>query len=278
MKRAIIAFSKPWPNLPIPDLARLFKSLGLDGAELVVRPGFQVSPDNAAKALPEAVRIFADQGLKIGAVAGSFDPAHYAPTLEAMGAAGVPIYRTLIPIDLNVGYRATVDATGRLYDSLIPVLERTGVALGVQTHSGLCIGSAAGLMHVIGKYDPRHVCAVWDPAHCSVDGEPEALAIDIVWSHLRQVNFKSACHLRVNAPNGDEAKWVTHWTSHENATHSWSLVVDLLTQRGFEGTMLVSPEYQRNDFSGAFMEGDETIPLLRGDIAYLKRLLGQSAA
>ena len=75
---AFTVFSKPW-TLPLPELAALVKSLGLDGVELPVRPGYQVEPANVANGLKEAVKIFADHGLKIGSVAGPTDE----PTIAA---------------------------------------------------------------------------------------------------------------------------------------------------------------------------------------------------
>ena len=60
-------------------------------------------------------------------------------------------------------------------------------------------------MHLIEKYEPKHVSAVLDCAHCAVDCEPELMALDIVWSHLSLVNFKSSFHMRVNGPEELEA-------------------------------------------------------------------------
>ena len=58
-------FTKPW-TMPLPELAGFVKTLGFDGVELPVRPGYQVEPETVTEALPEAARILADHGLKIG--------------------------------------------------------------------------------------------------------------------------------------------------------------------------------------------------------------------
>ena len=66
-------FTKPWPDMSLPELARFIQKLGFHGVELPVRPGYQVVPENVEKGLPEAARIFADHGVKIGSVAGPAD-------------------------------------------------------------------------------------------------------------------------------------------------------------------------------------------------------------
>ncbi len=61
-------FTKPW-HLPLPELAALVKGWGFDGVELPVRPGYQVTPENVRRGLPEAVRILArprPEGLQRG--------------------------------------------------------------------------------------------------------------------------------------------------------------------------------------------------------------------
>jgi len=205
----LTVFSKPWQKMSLAELAKFVKGLGLDGVELPVRPGYQVEPQNIAKGLPEAVKVFADNGVKIGSVAGNTDE----PTIAACGECDVPIIRVCVGIDMSIGYMASEKKIRKGYDKLIPALEKAGVAIGVQNHCDYCVGSAMGIMHLIENYDPKQVCAVLDMAHCAVDGEPEVMAIDICWSHLRLVNFKSAFHARTNGPEAVEAQWGVHWTT-----------------------------------------------------------------
>lgn len=260
-------FTKPW-TLPLPELAKLVRSLGLDGVELPVRPGYQVEPANVAKGLKEAVRIFADEGLKIGSVAGSTDEA----TIAACGEANVPIIRICVGIDLKIGYRATEEQVRRQFDALIPALDRHHVAIGVQNHCDVCVGSAIGMVHLIEKYDPRHVCAVLDMAHCAVDGEPEEMALDIVWPHMNGlINFKSAFHRRVNGPEEVEAKYAVHWTNCHHSGYSWSKMVKLLKGRGYRGNVCLPAEYS-DLASGGQLMGAAAIRPLKEDIAYIHAL------
>ena len=95
-------FTKFWTD-SLEQLGDKLSSLGFDGVELPVRPGYQVSPDNIQKGLPGAVKILADSGLKIGSIAGPTDEA----AISACGQAGIPIIRICVGIDLTIGYAAS---------------------------------------------------------------------------------------------------------------------------------------------------------------------------
>jgi sugar phosphate isomerase/epimerase len=263
---AFTVFTKPW-NQPLPELGRKLRALGLDGVELPVRPGYQVVPENVVRDLPLAAKTLAKEGIKIGSVAGGTDE----KTIAACGEAGVPVIRICVGIDLSIGYRATEEKVRREFDKLVPLLEKHKVSIGVQNHCDICVGSAVGIMHLIEKYDPRHVSAVLDMAHCAVDGEPEEMAVDIVWSHVRGlINFKSAFRRRTNGPEEVEAKWAVHWTTCHHSGYSWSKLVKLIKQRGYKGDICLPAEY--NNATGGQIMGDDCIPHLKEDIAYIKQL------
>ncbi len=263
-------FAKPWAE-PLAQLGPKLKALGLDGVELPVRPGYQVEPANVGKALAEAAKILGNAGIKIGSVAGPTDEA----TIAACGEVGVPIIRVCVGMDMAIGYAASEANIRKQYDALVPALDAAGVAIGVQNHCGNCVGSAIGIMHLIENYDPKHVCAVLDLAHCAVDGEPEAMAIDIVWSHQRGLfNFKSAFHRRVNGPEEVEASYRVHWTTCHHSGFSWSKAVACLIQRGYAGDICLPGEYTDLAGGGQLM-GDDVIRPLKVDLAYIKSLFAE---
>ncbi len=271
MNNRLTVFSKPWTEeVGIEQLADIVAGLGLDGVELAVRPGYQVTPADIAAGLPRAAKIFRERGLFIGSVAADTDE----KTIAACGEAGVSIIRICVGIDMTIGYRASEEKLRRGFDALIPALDKHGVAIGVQNHCDFMVGSAIGLMHLIEQYDPKHVCAVLDPAHCAVDGEPPAMALDIVWSHLGMINFKSAAHWRVNGPDEEEARWKVIWTTSQHSGYSWRTMVAELRKSGYAGTICLPAEYSNTDFNRQLMGNDAIAPLTK-DIAYLKKLLAE---
>jgi sugar phosphate isomerase/epimerase len=232
-------FTKPWPDKSLPELAAFVRDRGFDGVELPVRPGFQVTPENVKKGLPEAVQVFAAAGLKIGSIAGPTDESTMATCAESR----IPIIRIMAPIPPSVNYLAAIEEFQREWDTLVPLAEKFGVAIGVQNHYGRCLANAMQLRQAIGKYNPKHICAVWDPAHNGLEGEQVDLALDTVWSHMRIVNFKSAFWKLTSSPGADEARWEVCWTTGRQGRTNWRWVAGELKRRGFKGDICLSAEY-----------------------------------
>jgi sugar phosphate isomerase/epimerase len=230
-------FTKPW-KMPLAELGEFVAKLGFDAIELPVRPGYQVEPENVAQGLPQAVRHIGRHGIRIASVAGPAD----AVTIAACAESGVPIIRTMAPIG-DEGYLASEARFQKEFDVLVPLLDKHDVKLGVQNHSGRFVCNAMGLRHLIEKYDPRHIGAVWDAAHNALNGEAPELALDIVWSHLCMVNLKNAFWRRENGPEAEYAAWKIYWTGGRHGLASWPRVVAELKRRNYSGAVCLTAEY-----------------------------------
>ena len=270
----ITVFTKPWgAEVSLEDLGKKMKDIGVQGVELPVRPGYQVEPGNIARDLPAAVKALGDQGIKIGSIAGTVD----APTIDAMGACGVKILRICVGIDMDIGYMATEDKLRKEWDALIPKLDQTGVNIGVQNHCDNMVGSAIGIMHLIEKYDPKHVSAVYDPAHCGLDGEPEVMGLDACWSHLSLVNLKSAYRQRSNGYDEPEAAHLVIWSTAHHALFSWRKLVTEMKKRGYGADICLPAEYTafEDGRPSGMQMGDTCLDYLKEDISYLKQLMAE---
>ena len=251
-------FTKPW-TMPLPRLGAFVKKLGFDGIELPVRPGFQIEPENISRGLPEAARVLAEDGLSILSVAGPTDEV----TIAACGELGIPIIRICVGIPDQSNYLEYETHLRREYDALVPLLDRHGVTLGIQNHNGRCIANALGIRHLIEPYDPKHISAVLDPAHCALNGEIPALALDIVWSHLCMVNLKNAYWRRTNGPEAEVAAYEPYWTSGRQGLCPWAEVAAELRRRDYRGTICLPAEYS---------DEAEVDRLIAADIAYARSL------
>ena len=235
----ITVFSKPW-KFALPELAVHIAKLGFDGVELPVRPGYPVTPDNVDVELFRAVRILGDHGLKIASIAGPTDE----KTLAACAEAQIPLIRICVGMRPGEGY---MDGERRLqtdFDRLVPHLDRYGVTLGIQNHCGdrdVC--NAMGLRHLIERFDPRHIAAVWDAGHNGLEGEAPESALDIVWSHLAMVNLKSACWRKREATRDQGAVWEVYWTTAKDGRANWPRVIAELRRRQYRGVVCLTAEY-----------------------------------
>src|SRR5262249_61929070 len=129
--------------LQSPDLAALvafLKEAGLDGADMAVRPGYPVTPDNVATELPKAVKLFQGEGLAIGLVSiptTVTDPesASTRAVFEACGKAGVPAVKNgYFPHQGKVDARPGQGREGPA--ALSPLGAQTGVGGCYPTHPG----------------------------------------------------------------------------------------------------------------------------------------------
>jgi sugar phosphate isomerase/epimerase len=250
-------FTKPW-KLPLSELGKLVKGWGFDGIELPVRPGYQVLPENVRRDLPRAVKQLARDALEIFSIAGPTDEA----TIAACAEAGVPVIRIMVPIG-DDGYMATEARVQKEFDTLLPLLEKYGVQIGVQNHLDRFVCNAMGLRHLIEKYDPRLIGAVWDAAHNALNGEDPEMGIDIVWSHLCMVNLKNAYWRRTNGPEAEQVTWRPWWTSGRQGLANWSRVAAELKRRAYHGVVCLTAEYS---------DEDSVDRLIAADLVYAKSL------
>lgn len=251
-------FLKPWRTTPLPELARLVRGLGVTGVELPVRPGFAVEPEQMRRDLPEAIQIFADQGLAITSVATEPTPA----AIDTCGELNIPLIRVMAPIG-PAGYMATTARLREEYERLAPRLANAGVVLGVQNHYGAYVSNAMGLRHLLDGLDPRVIGAVWDAAHNALNGEDPEHAIDIIWPQLAMVNLKNAFWRRASGPEAADVAWRPYWTSGRQGLASWPRVAQLLAQRGYAGVVCLTAEYS---------DEPDVARLIAEDVAYARSL------
>lgn len=253
-------FTKPW-KMPLDELGEFVADLGFDGVELPVRPGFQVEPEKVTEGLPAAAKVLADSGVKIASIAGPTDE----PTIAACAAAGVPVIRICCSIPDGIDYLTGEAQLQKQFDELTPLLEKYGVTIGVQNHCGRAVFTAMDLRHLIEKYDPAHVGAVLDFGHLGLTGQAPGVAIDILSSHLRMVNFKSAYWQRANGDRGRPAEWRSRWTGGREGTADWPAAVEALRKRSYTGDVCLTAEYSQTD---------RVDQLVAEDLEYIRSLWG----
>jgi len=198
-----IMFTKHLQGLDVTGIIEALHSAGVEGADLCVRPGYPVNPDNAAKELSAAAKQFADEGLSIPLVTtpGDFlDPerADIQRVYSACGEAGVA------NIKLGYwrwtaeegGYWSEVDRIRKLLDGFQTLSEKSGVRTCIHNHSGSSMGlNSSSVMNLVKGFDSRYVGVFADAGHLSIVGEPIDMALDIVKDYLAVMAFKDMMRL-----------------------------------------------------------------------------------
>ena len=273
-----VMFTKHLAGLSLEELIGALKEVGVAGADLAVRPGYPVNPDNMAAELPRAAQRFRAAGLEIPLVTAPTSLTSPAsPRAEefyaACGAAGVA--------HLKLGYWRW-DPERRFWDQIAEIREwlatfqewsrRYGVKTVVHNHSGTSLGmNSSQMMHLVQGFDPAHVGVFADPGHLAVCGEPVAMALEMVRGYLACVACKDL--LRAALPEaggwwgrGAPARVFTVPLGRGFVDYPAALTT--LRRIGFAGTMSLHSEYD---------EPVEDVVAMTGiDFRYLQRLLADT--
>lgn len=264
----LIMFSKALKEKSPAELIALAKEWGLDGYDLCVRPGYPVSPDNAAEELPRVAGLFREAGLDIPMVTGNFDllePEHPTaePILKAMDKANVRLlklgYFRYDP--LKQDYMAEVERIRAALARWERLARRYGVRICYHTHSDKCMGlNAASLAHLLAGFDPALIGAYMDPAHLAIEGEEFATAIGIIRPWLSLVAVKDVLLTRI-VKNGHGAL-KRDWVVAGEGVVDWTAVFDCLRREQYAGPVSVHCEFH--------VAPEQFLPAAKREVAFFR--------
>lgn len=253
-------FTKPWPRLRAEELGQFIRGMGFDGIEFPLRPGYQVEPQNAEKGLPDLARRLSECGVRLTSVAGPLVEATFA----GCAAAGVRVLRHVQSVGED-GYLATEARLCQQLEGLVPLCERYGVRIALQTHSGTYVApNALGMRRIMDHFDPHYIGTAWDACHTALNGEEPEIGLQIIWSHLAMVILQNAYWRRANGPECETVQWQRYLTSGRQGIASWPRVLNYLKKRGYEGIVCLGANYDARD---------QTDRLVAEDLTYAKSLL-----
>lgn len=255
-------FTKPWRDRPVPELIDIVRGMGYNAIEFPLRDGAQVCPAEAEEKLPKLVDALRDGGIRIDDVASTPEERVFA----ACAASGIPMIRVMFSAPAGGNFIEQESDYLREVESWTPLCEKYGVKVGIQMHYGRGASNTAEMMRVVGRFDPRHIGAIWDAAHSGLAGEEPEQAIDICLSHLALVNFKAARYQMSGRSADGAAEFTQYFCPGTDGQCSWPRAVAHLKARGYAGTWCMPAEY-----TGLTQE--QEAEYARRDLAWLKTLV-----
>jgi sugar phosphate isomerase/epimerase len=261
-----VYFTKLLQGLDLSGVIAFLKGAGLDGADLAVRPGYPVTPANAAAELPAAAKRFRDEGLVIGLVTAptdltDSDGAAARNLFEASAKAGVAA--------VKIGYfpyHGQIDAelaeARRRLAGFARLAARTGVRACYHTHSGAMLGNnGAGLRLLLADLDPHHVGAFVDTGHTAVNGGPIRMELDLVRPWLSLLAIKDM--LWAKGKDG----WHYHVVPAGDGIVRWVEVGRAVRDCKFNGTVSLHGEYETKDLAERQAVAKQELALLKKQLA-----------
>jgi sugar phosphate isomerase/epimerase len=262
-----VMFTKYLQRQSVPELIVTLKKIGMDGADMAVRPGFPVNPDNVRKALPEAAKQFRDAGLSIPLVSAptSFvDPsARFAEELwAACHDAQIPNVKIGYWSYKGSDYWKLVDTARKALDGFHGLAMRFGVKTAIHTHSGdLLPVNTSSLMELLKGRSPSSFAAYLDPGHLNLNGEPLPMALDMSSEFLSLVAVKDSLAFKPKDGKARGARFVPLG----EGTVDWQQLMKSLTARNFQGTLSLHSEYDG-------VPEEKIVEQTAKDLVYLKGL------
>jgi sugar phosphate isomerase/epimerase len=189
-------FSKHLQFLDYGEAAYACAAAGMSGADLTVRPGGHVLPENVSRDLPRAVKAFRAAGLNIEMMAsGITDPDDplTEKVLQIASEMGVRYYRLgyyLYDPALSMG--SNLEKIKVKMNGLARLNEKYQIHGAYQNHAGSNFGAPVwDLWEVIRELDPQWTGCQYDIRHATVEGNHSwPLGLKLLKDHIRCLVIK----------------------------------------------------------------------------------------
>jgi len=175
LKRPLCAFTKCLQFLNFDQIAEVIARQGFDGADITVRPGGQIEPENVKTELPKAVKTLQKAGVEIPmmvtAVTDADNPVEIT-TLQVAADAGIRYYRMgWLAYDFTKTIQQNLDFFKTIFEKLAKLNEKLGIHGGYQNHSGLHVGAPVwDLYDLVKDVDPKYLGVQYDIRHAVTEG------------------------------------------------------------------------------------------------------------
>lgn len=173
--RPIHVFTKCLQFLSYDEMAEVVAKNGFDGADLAVRKGGQVLPENVETDLPKVLKVLQKQGVGSNMIVTDINDAENPltrPVLKTMANLGIQYYRMgYINYDEKKTMPQNLDDIKHLFEKLEKLNREYGVTANYQNHSGTKVGGPVwDLYHFLKDRDPEYIGVQYDVRHATVEG------------------------------------------------------------------------------------------------------------
>lgn len=174
-KHPIYVFTKCLQFLSYDKMAEVLVEHGFDGADLTVRPGGQVLPENVETDLPKAVKALLNAGIDSKMITTSVnnpEDKFTRPILKTMAEQGIRFYRMgYLDYDNSKSIPENLEAHKITFENLEKLNREFGIHGGYQNHSGRRVGGPVwDLYELLKDRDPEFIGVQYDVRHATVEG------------------------------------------------------------------------------------------------------------
>jgi len=171
----VSVFTKCLQFLDYNQLGEALANIGFKGAELSVREGGQVLPENVKSDLPKAIKMLQKSGISVPMmVTGIVDPSD--PLTETiLGTAseqGVGFYRMgYLKYNPAISVIENLNIQKKTIDKFEKINQKLGIQGCYQNHAGTNVGGPVwDLYWLMNGFDPKYISVQYDIRHAVVEG------------------------------------------------------------------------------------------------------------
>jgi len=274
----LVMFTKMLKNvgsLSLDEAGDRIAEMGFDGADLTVREGGYVPPEEAAHKLPEAVDILLSKGLTVPMITTNITHAEESYSEEIFKAASQCGIRFIkLGYWIYEGFGTIKEQIEKLHNynlrGIHELCKEYNVAAGVHIHSGdFLTANPAVVQMLLQDYDPNYLCAYIDPGHMAVEGGLSGwkIGMDLLQRHIRMVAVKDFGWYQEKDQETGEKRWAVRTVPLSEGLVPWPEVFVYLRKIGFDGPISIHSEYHDVNL-------EELVRRTEKDLDYLKKVLG----
>lgn len=171
----IFMFSKHLQFLDYDETAETMAEAGLEGADLTVRPGGHVLPENAATDLPKAVNALKKTNLNVGMLTTRINNPEDKYTEEILSIAhnlGIKYYRLgYLKYQNEKSIVKNLEDHKTSIEKLAVLNEKYSMHGAYQNHAGTRVGGPVwDLWHILNGLNPEYIGCQYDIRHAVLEG------------------------------------------------------------------------------------------------------------
>lgn len=197
----ISIFSKHLQWLDYDQMADVLVDIGFDGADLTVRPGGHVLPENVERDLPRAAEALGKKGKKIYMITTSIDTARDPLTVKILKTAsslGIKHYRMgWGHYDNKMTVEQNIDEMKYKLTGLAGLNEKYSVSGEYQNHSGVAAegiyfgGAIWDIAAVLKEINSKWLGSQYDIYHATVEGANTwPVGLKLISPYIRSIDIK----------------------------------------------------------------------------------------
>ena len=273
--RPIHVFTKCLQFLNYDEIAEALAKYGFDGADLAVRTGGQVLPENVETDLPKAVKALQNAGISSNMIVTKINDADdplAVRTIKTMPNLGIKYYRMgYLAYDDKKSIVQNLDEHKITFEKLEKLNRKFGVHGGYQNHSGIRVGGPVwDLYHLLKDCDPEFIGVQYDVRHAMVEGGiswPIGMKLLSPW--IKTTDIKDFVWAK-----DEKGQWKVKNVPLGEGMVDFDVYFELYKSMNIEAPVSIHYEY---DLGGAekgslnpTMNRDEIFSWLKKDITFLK--------